>query len=182
MAKNLRVGKVFIDWSQNADHKTTVGVYSLRAKRRAALRLDAGKMGRAEEGAEKSRRASSPFEPQAALKRLKCIGDLFAPSQKLKQKLPKEFAILHGPKADNTFRSRLSDYNAKRNFALTLRAAPDVAAPQSSRKPPPFRGPKTRGESSALRFSSGDARRSQIVGAAERCAIEKRRNAHRISD
>jgi bifunctional non-homologous end joining protein LigD len=33
MAKNLRVGKVFIDWSQNADHKTTVGVYSLRAKR-----------------------------------------------------------------------------------------------------------------------------------------------------
>ena len=33
MAKNLRVGKVFIDWSQNADHKTTVAVYSLRAKR-----------------------------------------------------------------------------------------------------------------------------------------------------
>ena len=33
MAKNLRVGKVFIDWSQNADFKTTVGVYSLRAKR-----------------------------------------------------------------------------------------------------------------------------------------------------
>jgi bifunctional non-homologous end joining protein LigD len=33
MARNLRVGKVFIDWSQNADFKTTVGVYSLRAKR-----------------------------------------------------------------------------------------------------------------------------------------------------
>src|SRR5205085_9834132 len=33
MAKNLRHNKVFIDWSQNADHKTTVGVYSLRAKR-----------------------------------------------------------------------------------------------------------------------------------------------------
>src|SRR6266480_6001574 len=33
MAKNLRAGKVFIDWNQNADHKTTVGVYSLRAKR-----------------------------------------------------------------------------------------------------------------------------------------------------
>ena len=32
MAKAQRVGKVFIDWSQNADHKTTVGVYSLRAK------------------------------------------------------------------------------------------------------------------------------------------------------
>jgi len=33
MARSLRAGKVFIDWSQNATHKTTVGVYSLRAKR-----------------------------------------------------------------------------------------------------------------------------------------------------
>jgi bifunctional non-homologous end joining protein LigD len=33
MSKNLRRERVFIDWSQNADHKTTVGVYSLRAKR-----------------------------------------------------------------------------------------------------------------------------------------------------
>jgi bifunctional non-homologous end joining protein LigD len=32
MSKTLRGEKVFIDWSQNADHKTTVGVYSLRAK------------------------------------------------------------------------------------------------------------------------------------------------------
>src|SRR6185312_14899516 len=32
MAKNLRHGKIFIDWSQNSDFKTTVGVYSLRAK------------------------------------------------------------------------------------------------------------------------------------------------------
>ena len=31
MAKNLRGGKVFIDWSQNSDFKTTIGVYSLRA-------------------------------------------------------------------------------------------------------------------------------------------------------
>ena len=32
MPKRLRTKKVFIDWSQNAEHKTTVGVYSLRAK------------------------------------------------------------------------------------------------------------------------------------------------------
>jgi bifunctional non-homologous end joining protein LigD len=32
MAKNLRRGKVFIDWSQNSDFKTTIGAYSLRAK------------------------------------------------------------------------------------------------------------------------------------------------------
>ena len=32
MAKNLRPGKVFIDWSQNAAAKTTVAPYSLRAQ------------------------------------------------------------------------------------------------------------------------------------------------------
>ena len=32
MAKALRTGKVFVDWSQNDEHKTTVNVYSLRAK------------------------------------------------------------------------------------------------------------------------------------------------------
>ena len=32
MKKSLRVNKVFVDWSQNDDHKTTVNVYSLRAK------------------------------------------------------------------------------------------------------------------------------------------------------
>ena len=32
MAKNLRPGKVFIDWSQNSRHKTTICAYSLRAR------------------------------------------------------------------------------------------------------------------------------------------------------
>ena len=32
MQKSLRTGKVLVDWSQNDDHKTTVNVYSLRAK------------------------------------------------------------------------------------------------------------------------------------------------------
>ena len=32
MAKAMRADKVLIDWSQNTDHKTTVAVYSLRAK------------------------------------------------------------------------------------------------------------------------------------------------------
>src|ERR1700716_147155 len=32
MARALREGKVFVDWSQNDEHKTTVNVYSLRAK------------------------------------------------------------------------------------------------------------------------------------------------------
>src|SRR5204862_8133427 len=37
MAKNLRGGKVLVDWSQNDEHKTTVAVYSLRAKERPTV-------------------------------------------------------------------------------------------------------------------------------------------------
>jgi len=37
MKKSLRVNKVFVDWSQNDDHKTTVCVYSLRAKERPTV-------------------------------------------------------------------------------------------------------------------------------------------------
>jgi bifunctional non-homologous end joining protein LigD len=37
MQKSLRTGKVLVDWSQNDDHKTTVNVYSLRAKQRPTV-------------------------------------------------------------------------------------------------------------------------------------------------
>ncbi len=44
MKKELREGKVFVDWSQNDVSKTTIAVYSLRA-RAAADRLDAAALG-----------------------------------------------------------------------------------------------------------------------------------------
>ena len=37
MTKALRTGKVLVDWSQNDEHKTTVNVYSLRAKDRPTV-------------------------------------------------------------------------------------------------------------------------------------------------
>jgi bifunctional non-homologous end joining protein LigD len=37
MQKSLRTGKVLIDWSQNDEHKTTVSVYSLRARERPTV-------------------------------------------------------------------------------------------------------------------------------------------------
>src|SRR5437764_13551425 len=42
MAKNLRGGKVLVDWSQNDEHKTTVAVYSLRAKERPTASTPVG--------------------------------------------------------------------------------------------------------------------------------------------
>ena len=37
MKKELRVGKVLVDWSQNDEHKTTISVYSLRARERPTV-------------------------------------------------------------------------------------------------------------------------------------------------
>jgi len=87
MARSLREGRVFIDWSQNATHKTTVGVYSLRAKRDrpfVSLPITWQEL----ERAAKKRDAPSLFwDAREALARVKKVGDLFAPVLKMKQKL-----------------------------------------------------------------------------------------------
>lgn len=79
MAKQLRAKRVFIDWSQNADYKTTVSVYSLRATLHVSMPLT---------WAEVEKHAPLEFTPEAALRRIARKGDLFAPVLKLKQKLP----------------------------------------------------------------------------------------------
>ncbi len=82
MTKSLRKGKVFIDWSQNSDFKTTVAVYSLRAKERPYVSLPVTwdeLSGHPED---------LHFETEAALERLEQKGDLFAPALELKQTLP----------------------------------------------------------------------------------------------
>lgn len=83
MAKNLRTGKVFIDWSQNSDFKTTIAVYSLRAKDRPYVSLPV-----TWEELE-AHPDDLHFEPAAALQRVQKLGDLFAPVLELKQTLPK---------------------------------------------------------------------------------------------
>jgi bifunctional non-homologous end joining protein LigD len=89
MDKAARAGKVFIDWSQNSDFKTTVCVYSLRAKHErpyASLPVTWEELQRARKSGD-----SAPlyFEPAAALKRVEKTGDLFSPVLRLKQKLPR---------------------------------------------------------------------------------------------
>ena len=128
MAKNLRHNKVFIDWSQNADHKTTVGVYSLRAKRDRPFVSMPVKWSELQRG----KIESLYFEAPAALKRLKKLGDLFAPVLKLKQKLPAQFAEAgEKPQPRRKLRA-LEKYAAKRNFSRTDEPGPD--APRRSRQ------------------------------------------------
>jgi bifunctional non-homologous end joining protein LigD len=88
MKKALRVNKVFVDWSQNDDHKTTVCVYSLRAKERPTVSTPV-----TWKEVEQCLRKKDPdmlvFESEDALQRVEKHGDLFSPVLKLKQKLPK---------------------------------------------------------------------------------------------
>jgi len=91
MSKSLRKGKVFIDWSQNSDFKTTVCVYSLRAKREEPYISSPVEFNELETALKKQDMESLFFLPEAALKRVEQMGDLFAPVLKQKQKIPKDF-------------------------------------------------------------------------------------------
>jgi bifunctional non-homologous end joining protein LigD len=87
MAKNLRKGKVFVDWSQNDEHKTTVAVYSLRARERPTVSMPV-EWDEVKRAAKKEDRDSLTFEATDALKRVSDRGDLFAPVAELEQTLP----------------------------------------------------------------------------------------------
>jgi bifunctional non-homologous end joining protein LigD len=87
MTKKLRRGKVLVDWSQNHPTKTTVAVYSLRAKERptASTPLEWDEV---ERGLKRGDPDSLSFEAGEVLKRLEGKGDLFEPVLKLRQSLP----------------------------------------------------------------------------------------------
>jgi bifunctional non-homologous end joining protein LigD len=87
MTKSLRKGKVFVDWSQNNRHKTTIGVYSLRARERptASTPLTWEEV---EAGSRKRNPEALAFGSSELVKRLDKHGDLFEPVLKLRQKLP----------------------------------------------------------------------------------------------
>jgi len=89
--KELRKGKVLVDWSQNDATKTTVAAYSLRARDRPWVstpvewdEVESALRRRKHDLAVESLR----FEPTDVLKRVEKNGDLFEPVLKLKQKLP----------------------------------------------------------------------------------------------
>ncbi len=87
MQKALRKGKVLVDWSQNDQHKTTVNVYSLRAKDHPTVSTPVN-WEEVETAAKKKNAKAITFESKDALKRVEKLGDLFAPVLTLKQKLP----------------------------------------------------------------------------------------------
>ena len=86
MKKSLRGGKVFVDWSQNDRHKTTVNVYSLRGMDRPTVSTPLA-WDEVEEMASSGEPLS--FTAPEVLERVAELGDLFAPVQTLTQRLPR---------------------------------------------------------------------------------------------
>ncbi|MBX7269420.1 non-homologous end-joining DNA ligase [Micromonospora sp. Llam7] len=78
MAKNLRPGKVFIDWSQNNAAKTTVAPYSLRAEQIPSVSTPLT-WDEVEAGAAGQRPSARPYPAGEVLDRIEQHGDLLAP-------------------------------------------------------------------------------------------------------
>jgi bifunctional non-homologous end joining protein LigD len=91
MPKVLRKGKVLVDWSQNDAKKTTVNVYSLRAKDRPTISTPVD-WEEVKATVKKKHARHLTFEGEAVLRRVEKRGDLFAPVLTLQQKLPRSFA------------------------------------------------------------------------------------------
>jgi bifunctional non-homologous end joining protein LigD len=84
MNKSARHAKVFIDWSQNSRHKTTIAAYSLRGRDRPTVstplawtEVEAGSDGEPLE-----------FTASEVIERVADLGDLFSPNNDLQQGLP----------------------------------------------------------------------------------------------
>ena len=129
MKKALRHGKVLIDWSQNSETKTTICVYSLRAKSRpyVSVPLEWSEV----ETCWKKKDASMTFlEAAAALKRVEKKGDLFARVLTLKQDLDQALKGFNSkeptgkrPRLKGTGDGTITAYNEKRDFTQTAEPA-----------------------------------------------------------
>jgi bifunctional non-homologous end joining protein LigD len=87
MKKAVRTNKVFVDWSQNDQHKTTISIYALRARERPTVSTPVT-WEEVEQALKKKDATRLVFEASEVLKRVEKNGDLFEPVVKLKQKLP----------------------------------------------------------------------------------------------
>ena len=87
MAREQRPGKVFVDWSQNDRHKTTVCAYSLRIRDRPTVSTPLG-WDEVQDTFDGGAADALTFEAPAVPDRVDAIGDLYADSITLEQELP----------------------------------------------------------------------------------------------
>ena len=92
MSKAVRKGKVFVDWSQNDEHKTTICVYSLRAREEPTASTPVT-WDEVEKCMKKKKADLLKFRSDQVLARVEKLGDIFEPVEEMKQKLPKKWKI-----------------------------------------------------------------------------------------
>jgi bifunctional non-homologous end joining protein LigD len=92
MSKAVRKGKVFVDWSQNDEHKTTICVYSLRGREEPTVSTPVT-WDEVENCLKKKKADLLRFRSDKVLIRVDKLGDVFEPVEKLKQKLPKKWEL-----------------------------------------------------------------------------------------
>ena len=92
MSKALRKGKIFVDWSQNDEHKTTICVYSLRAKEEPTVSTPVT-WEEVENTLKKKDAKRLVFRCEKTLQRVEKMGDLFEEVETRKQKLPKKWNL-----------------------------------------------------------------------------------------
>ena len=84
MNRKRRAGKIFVDWSQNSRHKTTIAPYSLRGRDRPAVSTPLSW----DEVADGAGGEPLIFEATEVLDRISEFGDLFADTATVQQQLP----------------------------------------------------------------------------------------------
>jgi bifunctional non-homologous end joining protein LigD len=145
MKKAVRTNKVFVDWSQNDEHKTTISVYSLRAREHPTVSTPIT-WDEVEQALRKKDAERLVFEAKDVLKRMEKMGDLFEPVQKLKQKLPQLSGLAVEPEAEKKKVDSISiasktkaqpqaDKPSKASKKKTKTVTKDKSVPARSRKP-----------------------------------------------
>jgi len=126
MSKNLRAGKVFVDYAQNADYKSTAVVYSLRAKEDGPFVSMPISWQKLSEAIESQDPESLLMRPAEAVALCEKHGDQFREVLQMKQKLPRKASAtpaFRRPRKPSTARAKrigtLEKYQEKRDFAIT---------------------------------------------------------------
>jgi bifunctional non-homologous end joining protein LigD len=188
MAKVLRAGKVFIDWSQNIQTKTTVGVYSLRAKGARPFVSMPVTWEELRTALKKRDGSRLSFDPQSALERLEQRSDLYAPVLQVKQTLPSRLAVVSGtvaePRSKRLRNPTLEQYEAKRNFNRTRE--PVASVPRRSQQGGKRRFVIQKHAASHLHFDLrleiSDTLKSWAVPKGMPLAPDERRSAFAVED
>ena len=127
--KAVRTNKVFIDWSQNDEHKTTISVYSLRAREQPTVSTPV-LWDEVEQALKEKDAGRLVFEAKDVLARVEKMGDLFDPVLKLQQKLPQLAGV-----------SAASEKEEDEGISVAAQAE---ARPRPERKTKPKTKPKTK--------------------------------------